>query len=369
MASTVYFANLRARNPRENKISKVRKLFDAAGFSNIIAEKNLTAIKIHFGERGSDAYINPVFVRQVVEKIKEYGGKPFLTDSNTLYSGSRSNAVDHLTTAVEHGFDYAVVGAPLIIADGLLSKDSVEVEINKNHFKKVKISGSIYYADSMIVMSHFKGHEEAGFGGAIKNLAMGCAPAAGKQQQHSTIKPDVKVGKCIGCGKCRSVCPASAISIENKKSKIDHKTCLGCGECLTVCPVKAIAPKWESDIQPFIERLTEYAYGAVKSKEGKVGFINFLTNITPDCDCTPWSDTAIVPDIGILASSDPVAIDAASYDLVNNETGFKNSLLTCNYSSGEDKFKGVHQDTDGYMQISYGDKIGLGSKEYILKEI
>lgn len=369
MASTVYFANLRARNPRENKISKIRKLFDAAGFSSIIDEKNLTAIKIHFGERGSDAYINPVFVRQVVEKIKECGGKPFLTDSNTLYSGSRSNAVDHLTTAVEHGFDYAVTGAPLIIADGLLSKDSVEVEINKNHFKKVKISGSIYYADSMIVMSHFKGHEEAGFGGAIKNLAMGCAPAAGKQQQHSTIKPDVKAGKCIGCGRCRSVCPASAITVENNKSKIDHKLCLGCGECLTVCPVKAIAPKWESDIEPFIERLTEYAYGAIKNKGGKVGFISFLTNITPDCDCTPWSDMPIVPDIGILASSDPVAIDAASFDIVNKETGFKGSLLSCNYNPGEDKFKGVHPDTNGYLQISYGDKIGLGSKEYILKEI
>lgn len=369
MGSKVFFANLRARSIKDNKISKIQRLFDSAGFGDLIKEKELTAIKLHVGERGSDAYINPLFVRQVVDKIKTKGGKPFITDTNTLYSGSRSNAVDHMITAVEHGFDYAVIGAPFIVSDGLVSKNSVEVTIDKKHFKKVKIAGDIFYANSMIVMSHFKGHEMAGFGGAIKNLAMGCAPAAGKQQQHSTIKPTVKISRCIGCTRCSNVCPMSAISMVERKSSINHSICIGCGECITVCPVKAISPKWETEIEPFIERMTEYAYGAVKNKQGRVGFINFLMNITPDCDCTPWSDAPIVPDIGILASADPVAIDKASLDLVNAQIGFADSLLNSNYESGKDKFKGIRHQIDGNTQIKYGEEIGLGSGQYTLIEI
>lgn len=366
LASKVFFTDFRALNQNQNKISKIRKIFESANIGSAISKNDLTAVKLHFGEMGNDGYLNPVFVRQVVDKIKEAGGKPFLTDTNTLYSGSRSNAVDHLTTAILHGFDYAVVGAPLIIADGLNSKDSVEVNINKKHFKDVKIAGSIYHADSMIVLSHFKGHEMAGFGGAIKNLAMGCAPAAGKQQQHSTVKPTVKESKCLGCGKCVKVCPVHAPEIIDKKSRINPAKCIGCGECITVCPAKAIAPKWKTEIDPFVERLTEYAYGAIKNKNGKVGFINFIMNVTPYCDCVPWSDTPIVPDIGILASLDPVAIDKACYDLVNEQIGFKNSMLKCNHEPGKDKFKGVWSNLDGFRQISYGEEIGLGSSEYEL---
>ncbi|EYE89071.1 4Fe-4S ferredoxin [Fervidicella metallireducens AeB] len=369
MKSKVYFANLRARSARENKISKIKRLFDLAGFDDFINKNDITAIKIHFGEKGNDSYINPVYVRQVVDKVKEKGGKPYITDTNTLYSGSRANAVDHLITAIEHGFDYSVVGAPLIIADGLLSKNSVEVEINKKHFQKVKIAGDIKAADCMIVMSHFKGHEMAGFGGAIKNLAMGCAPAAGKQQQHSTVKPEVKINKCISCGKCIQICPVKAIDFLEKKAQINHKICIGCGECITVCPVKAIAPKWDTDIEPFLERMTEYALGAVQNKGDKIGYINFLMNITPDCDCVPWSDAPIVPDIGILASKDPVAIDKASLDLVNQQIGLKNSLLTCNHEHGKDKFFGMRENVNGHIQIKYGEEIGLGFSEYELIEI
>ncbi|MGE5678987.1 MAG: DUF362 domain-containing protein, partial [Pseudomonadota bacterium] len=348
MGSDVYFVNLRARSPRENKISKIQRLFETAGFGNFLNEGDLTAVKLHFGEKGNDSYINPVYVRQIVDKIKSRNAKPFITDTNTLYSGSRSNAVDHIITAIEHGFDYSVVGAPIIISDGLLSKNSEDVSINKKHFSQVKISGDIFHADSMIVMSHFKGHEMAGFGGSIKNLAMGCAPAAGKQQQHSTVKPKIKNSKCIGCAKCYRVCPEGAIAIAEKKASIDTKTCIGCGECITVCPAKAISPNWQTDIDPFLERMTEYALGAVANKQGKVGYINFLINITPDCDCVPWSDAPIVPDIGILASLDPVAIDKASLDLVNREMGFMNSLLTCNHEHGKDKFMGIRQDVNGY---------------------
>ncbi|MCW2277234.1 DUF362 domain-containing protein [Heliophilum fasciatum] len=368
MASKVYFANFRARKPKHNKIEKIRRLFAMAGFDQMIGQDDLTAIKLHFGERGNDTHINPVLVRPVVEQIKARGGKPFLTDTNTLYSGSRHNSVDHLLTALEHGFGFEVTGAPMIIADGLRSDHVVEVPIGQKHFQSVKMARDIVTADSMIVLSHVKGHEMAGFGGAIKNLAMGCAPAAGKKAQHDA-KFVVNPEPCTGCSTCIKVCPEQAITLTDKKAAIDPARCIGCGECMTVCPVKAIGMDWETELPPFLERMTEYAYGAIKGKEGKVGFINFLTNITPDCDCCSWSDAPIVPDIGFLASADPVAIDKASYDLVNQQAGLRHSLLQCNHDHGEDKFRGVWDYVDGTLQFRYGAQIGMGSLDYELIEI
>lgn len=369
MASKVYFADLRAKTPQENTISKIQRLFDEAGFVELLGAEDLTAIKIHFGEYGNDGYINPVFVRQVVEKIRAAGAKPFITDTNTLYSGSRHNAVDHLTTAIEHGFDYSVIRAPLIISDGLRSQNIAEVEIRQKHFKTVKIGSDIVAADSMIVMSHFKGHIMAGFGGAIKNLAMGCAPAAGKKDQHYPTSPHVVEAKCTGCGNCVEICPVGAASLEGDVSRIDPGICISCGQCMEVCPESAIDLNWEQDIPEFLECLTEYAYGAVKGKEGRVGYINFLLKITPDCDCVPWSDAPIVPDIGILASTDPVALDQASYDLVNRQKGLISSSLHFNHEAGADKFRGISPMVDGTHQLKYGEKIGLGSREYKLVEI
>lgn len=365
MSSKVYFANLRARTDRNNKISKIKNLFDRAGFSEMITADDFTAVKLTFGERGSDGFISPVFVRQVVDKIKECGAKPFLTDTNTLYSGSRHNAVDHLLTALEHGFDYTVTGAPLIIADGLRSENVVEVAIGKKHFDKVKLARDIVSADSAIVLSHFKAHEMAGFGGAIKNLAMGGAPAVGKKEQHA-LKITVSQEKCIGCKKCSAVCPEQAITVYDKKASVNGEKCIGCGECLTVCPVKATGMDWDTDVSAFLERMTEYGYGFAKSHENKIGYINFLTNITPDCDCVPWSDAPIVPDIGFLASTDPVAIDQASYDLVNQQLGFANSLLSCNCEVGADKFQGLRAHVDGTVQLRHGEEIGMGKRAYEL---
>lgn len=367
MKSKVYFAGVHTNGKQESLLVKLQQLFDKAGFGDMIAHDDIVAVKMHFGEKGNTAYIRPTFARQVVDKIKEKGGKPFLTDTNTLYNGSRANGIDHYNTAIYNGFSYAVVNAPIVIADGIFSKNSVEVEINKKHFERVKIAKEIESVSKMIVLSHFKGHENAGFGGAIKNLAMGCAPAAGKQHQHSVVKPKVS-DKCVGCGNCFKYCPVSAISNDGRKAKI-NETCIGCGECISICPVRAINPQWDTEIPMFIERMTEYAYGAVKNKEGNVGYINILMDITPLCDCYGFSGAFIVPDIGILASKDPVAIDAASYDLVNKQHGNHNSSLKCNHEAGEDKFRGMYDNIDATRQLAYGEEIGLGNREYELIKI
>ena len=370
--SPVYFVGFRARKPKENKIRKIESLFAAAGFAGAIGKGDLTAVKLHVGERGNDTFINPVFARAVVDKIKAAGGNPFLTDSNTLYNGSRHNAVDHLITAMEHGFSFATVGAPFVIADGLRGGSFSTVAINKNHFAEVKIADAFTEARSMIVLSHFKGHEVAGFGGAIKNLAMGCAPSQGKCEQHAS-KFSVMPDRCIACGMCMASCPQHAISWgkheEKKVAVIDKEKCVGCGECLTVCDPKATTIDWGTELQGIIERMAEYAYGAIAGKRDKVGFITFLMNITPDCDCVPWSDAPMVPDIGILASKDPVALDTACYELVNQQAGFAHSHLHCNHAPGEDKFKGAWKHTMGEHLLGYAESIGLGSTAYELIEI
>jgi hypothetical protein len=366
MSRDVYFAGLKARDPCQSSVAKIRALFEAAGFGDCIDTDTAVAVKIHFGERGNDSYVNPVFARQVVDKIREYGGKPFLTDSNTLYLGSRSDAVDHIVTALEHGFSYATVAAPILIADGIFGKNYREVKIGKRHFDRVMVSGDIADVKSVIVLSHFKGHEVAGFGGSIKNLAMGCAPPAGKQEQHSA-RPLIIEGRCIGCGKCLGVCPCSAAGLVEGKSVIDLELCNGCFECMTICPEHAIDVDWETEIPLFTERMVEYAFGAALGK--KAGYINFLTRITPDCDCVPWSDAPVVPDVGFLASRDPVAIDAASFDLVNRQPGLRESALTINRGEGEDKFRGLRERTDGYRQIRYAEEIGLGTRAYRLVEL
>jgi uncharacterized Fe-S center protein len=368
MTADVFFAGLRARGEGDSRTAKIRRLFSAAGLGNCIRERDFCAIKLHFGERGNDTHVRPAHIRQVVDLVRAEGGRPFLTDTATLYSGGRSNAVDHIATAISHGFDYAVVGAPVIIADGLRSGDIVEVEVGGKHFGKVKIAGDIARADSMVVVSHFKGHMLSGFGGAIKNLAMGCAPAAGKREMHRA-DPLVIPERCRGCGTCVEVCPAGALALVEEKARIDPEQCIRCGECMTVCPQSAVDFDWLVEIPPFVERMVEYACGALEGKKGRAGFFNFLLDITPDCDCVPWSDAPLVPDIGILASRDPVAIDAASLDLVNQQAGLSGTLLHAHHRPGENKFTGTWEHTRGDLQLSYAEECGLGKRDYRLVEI
>ncbi len=367
--SAVYFANLRARGVRENKATKVRRLAEAAGIHRVAGTNDLAAVKLHFGEPGNDCFLSPVLARVVAEMLQERGAKPFFTDTNTLYAGSRHNAVDHAMAAVRHGYTVATVGAPVIIADGLRGENVVERPLEGGRrFTTVKLAGSIVAADAMVVLSHFKGHELAGFGGAIKNLAMGCCPGAGKREQH-TPRFEVEAEKCIRCGECVAVCPVEAATFPDPESPavIDKAVCIGCGECYAVCPERAVQLDMETELPPFMERMTEYALGAAQCLAGRVSYMNFLLNITPDCDCLPWSDAPIAPDIGILASMDPVALDQASLDLVNAQQGLATSRLECGLACGEHKFEGLRQGRYyGDIQLSYGEALGLGRREYEL---
>jgi uncharacterized Fe-S center protein len=363
MDSLVYFVNSLSRGPEDSKIKKIERLFDEANFKSIFKENSLTGVKLHFGEEGNDSYVNPVMVRALVNKIRDCNAIPCITDTNTLYHGTRHNSISHLKTAILHGFDYSVVGAPLIIADGLRGDNWVPIKIELNHFQDVKIASDIETMDNMLVVSHFKGHGMSGFGGAIKNLAMGCAAAIGKLEQHECVKPIIN-NACTSCGTCIDSCPVSSISLGDI-AVIDYESCIACNNCLENCPDSCIELPWEN-MPEFIEKMVEYAFGAVKNKNDKVGYINFLMNITPDCDCVSWSDRPIVPDIGIMASTDPVALDMASYDMVNQQIGHKNSLLTHNHQPGGDKFMGVWENVDGRLQLQYAEQLGLGNRNYEL---
>ena len=366
MKSTVYFCDAHARSQAENKLEKIKRLAIETGLKQMIQKDDFCAIKLHFGEPGNDTHLRPSYARQIVNLVRDCGGKPFLTDTNTLYGGLRHNTLDHMISAYENGFSYATVQAPVIIADGLTGTNVTDVEISAKHFSHVTIAADIVQSNAMVVLSHVKGHELAGFGGAIKNLAMGCAPPKGKRDQHE-IRFFIDEEKCATCGTCEEACPTGAISEnENHTRKIDKNVCVGCGECATVCQPNAVQADWETDIPAFMERMTEYALGAVKGKEKKTIYINFLQNITPDCDCVAWSDTPLVPDIGILASTDPVAIDRASYDLVTQAHGLSSTLLPHAPKEGEDKFKAVWNYTQSLIQVSYAEKLGMGTQNYEL---
>jgi len=365
--SNVYFMDMRSKGG-SGLLTKLERLMDRAGFADLVEKNDLTAVKLHFGERGNLAYIRPQYIRRIVDKLKDFGAKPFLTDANTLYAGSRSNAVDHLETAVENGFDYAVAGAPLVIADGLNGKDYISVPVNLKHFSEVKIGSAAVHADAIIAITHFKGHEATGFGGVIKNLGMGLGSRAGKQMQHSDILPNVNQEKCTGCTRCTKWCPASAIEMENNKAVISHEKCIGCGECTVTCNFRAIGINWKTTADIIQEKMIEYTAGVLKGKEGKAGFITFITQVSPDCDCCSWNDQPIVGDIGILAAKDPIAIDQAAVDLINQAKGIYGSRLGDEVDS-RDKFRVIHPGVDWSVQLSYGQEIGLGTREYNLIKV
>lgn len=368
MKSTVYFSDMRAGH-KENFFDKITKLLGCCELGKVINEGDLTAVKLHFGEKGNHTFIRPIFIRRIVDEIKKAGGKPFLTDSSTLYPGERKEAVSALQCAVENGFAFAVVNAPLIMGDGLKGQNAVSVPVGGELLKRVSIGAEIVEADALVTVSHFKCHELTGFGGALKNLGMGCASRAGKMQQHSTVAPVVATKVCNGCRACLKACAHSAIAMIAGKAKIDPEACVGCSRCITACPQKAINIQWNESSSLVMKKMAEYAAGAVAGKQGKTVFINFITQVSPACDCYGHADAPIVNDIGICASTDPVAIDQACADLVNGARGNLNTALANGHEPGGDKFRGVYPEIDWEVQLEHGQKMGIGSREYELVRI
>lgn len=368
MPVNVYFSDMRA-GTRENLFDKIARLMHSCGLKERVAPGDLTAVKLHFGERGNHAFVRPVFIRRVVEEIKGCGGKPFLTDSSTLYPGSRKEAVSALTCAVENGFAFAVVGAPLIMCDGLRGHTAVEVPIEGEFFRSVPIGAEIAEADTLVVVSHFKCHELTGFGGALKNLGMGCASRSGKLQQHSTVAPEVAEEVCNGCGACLAACVHGAITVLEGKAAIAPEQCAGCGRCISVCLRKAVKVQWNQSAPLVMRKMAEFALGAVTGKQEKSIYLNFITQVSPACDCYGHADAPIVNDIGICAATDPVALDQACADLVNAAPGNRNTALKNGFEPGGDKFRGVSPDIDWEVQLEHAEKVGVGSRSYRLVRI
>jgi uncharacterized Fe-S center protein len=366
--SKVFYTDLRAQ-PKRNLFNKIEYLLDRLTINRRIKKNDLVAIKLHFGEAGNAAYLRPVFLRTIVDKVKSLGARPFLTDTNTLYTGSRSNGVDHLMTAIHNGFDYSCVGCPIIIADGLRGTNGVKVGIKGEVLKETHIARDIADADAIIAVTHFKLHELSGFGGALKNLGMGCATREGKLVQHSTLGPKINVKTCKGCKLCLDYCSQSAIRLKDKKAMIEGHKCIGCGECIMICPHGAIEIQWNEEQSKFQKKMVEHALGALKGKEKKSIFLNFVMQVSPACDCYPHNDAPIVRDIGITASLDPVAIDAASADLVNNEPSIPGTAIKKPMQGGEDKFRAVYPTIDWNIQLDHGEKLGMGKRRYTLVKV
>ncbi len=365
--SKVFFTSARATG-NKSLIDKLGDLMEAVGM-DFIPPRGLVGVKLHMGERGTTRFLRPIYARQAVEKIKEHGGKPFLTDTTTLYHGERQNAVDYIRLGIANGFSYATIGAPIIIADGPRSADTVRCRVDLKHFSEITYASAVRQADALVVLSHFKGHLACGFGGAIKNVAMGLASRSQKQRMHADVKPKLRKKKlCTACGRCAQICPVEAIRVE-EVARFDLQKCIGCAECIVICPQGAIRIQWNESAQNLQEKMVETLYGITRQIKDRVVYFNFLLDVTPDCDCFSWSDTAIVPDIGILGSTDPIAIDQAAMDLVNKAPGIPGSALASALEPGGDKFRALYPQVDWSRQLAYGEELGLGSRKYELIEI
>lgn len=332
---------------------KLLTLYRASGAARCFESEDFLALKIHFGEEKNTTHIHPEMLKPLISEISEKGAKPFFTDTCVLYRGKRSDAVSHLQLAEAHGFTLQNTGAPVVIADGLRGRNEIEVKIPGEIFSKVSIATEAVICNAMFVFTHVTGHIAAGVGGAIKNLGMGLASRKGKLRQHSSVKPSINISKCTGCGQCLVWCPENAIAMNGSVAVIDAKLCIGCGECLTVCHFEAVNYNWKTSSQDLQKKMTEHAMGALQNKRDKAYFFNFLTNITKDCDCLNKAQHPLMEDIGILASADPIAIDKASLDLINERAG--KSFSSMSYDS-----------IDPLVQLKHGSDIGLGNLEYDL---
>ena len=363
MASNVYFSDLRT-GFGNSLLDKLGRVMERAGFGDIDFEDHYAAIKLHFGEPGNLAFLRPNWAKKVADEVKKRGGKPFLTDCNTLYVGGRKNALDHMDTAMENGFSPMSTGCQIIIADGLKGMDDTEVPVDGKYVKEAKIGRAIMDADIIISLSHFKGHEATGFGGALKNIGMGSGSRRGKMEMHSAGKPNVNPDKCISCRKCEKICAHGAPTFTSGKCVIDHDKCAGCGRCIAICPKDAIVEGTSNSNEILNCKMMEYAKAVLQDRPAF--HIAIAIDISPNCDCHGENDAPIIPNIGIFASTDPVALDQACADAANKMPENPGTMLSESAHGHHDHFDDVHPDTNWKQGLEYAESIGLGTREYNL---
>ena len=370
--SKVFFTDFRTKAHGDGLPTKLRKLILKAGLADIDMDGKFVAIKMHFGELGNISYLRPNYARAVVEAVKSLGGKPFLTDCNTMYPGSRKNAIEHLYCAWDNGFTPLTVGCPIIIGDGLKGTDDVDVPVvGGEYVKSAKIGRAVMDADIFISLNHFKGHEMTGFGGAIKNIGMGCGSRAGKTDQHSGGQPRISEKRCRGCMKCLAQCANNGLyfDADTRKMKVNTDNCVGCGRCLGACNFDAISFENEQAPELLNRRMAEYAKAVV---DGRPNFhISLVLDISPNCDCHAENDAPILPNIGMFASADPLALDQACVDACLAATPMPGSQLydhmhSPDFHDHHDHFKNSTPESEWRSCLEHAEKIGLGTRQYEL---
>jgi len=357
MGAKVYFVKAGVREGQQAIAEKARRLFAAGGFASRFARNDFTAVKVHVGENTNTTYLKAGYLKGLIDELLSLGAKPFITDTSTLYSGRRRNAIDHTVMAAEHGFSLEALGIPFVVPDGIFGTFELAVRVDGEVNKEVFVAADIARCQAILAVAHFTGHPAACAGGTLKTLGMGCATKKGKIKQHAALKLRID-NNCMLCGQCRDHCPAGAITVGESRASIDTKKCISCAECVAVCRFGAVRCNWGPETEILQKSTAEYALAALKGKTDKAVFFNFLLAITKDCDCFDSPDMpSIVDDIGILASTDPVAVDKAALDLVEQAAGRKLGPLI-----GNDKLDAAHQ-------IEHAQRLGLGSARYELVDV
>jgi uncharacterized Fe-S center protein len=352
----VYFVPTADVADEQEGLRALEALWSRAGFASRVAAGGIMAVKMHFGDRGNHRTVPPGYVRRLGERMKEAGARVFATDTTTLYSGPRKDALGHLAIAAEHGYALETLGMPVVIADGLRGQDQVTVGFPGKHFSHCSFASGWNEIDGFLLLTHLTGHCAMGMGGALKNAAMGWASRGGKRMQHSSTRPEIDAEACTGCGSCVEHCPVSALSLEGDTPDVDKEKCIGCGQCFSICPSEAIGYDWGAAGEVLQEKVAEYATAAITPKKPHVLCITFLTRITRQCDCMGGDHDYKLPDVGIAASADPVALDAACVAL-------------CDRAAGKEFFPSLWPDAPYTAQLAHAESLGLGSREYELVEI